>query len=384
MQRELVLDVEKPIAEALARALEAMIEEARMQARRALGEPADAVHQYRRALRRAEAVLDLSWPMMRKLPRKWLGRSLAHARRRTRIARDLDAVLPVVERLQELELFDSEDPALAALRTWLDGCRGELASDEIVAWRLRKNARALAGLADIFQAAIHSWVDVDLVLDRLRESYRTARKAWRRAADSGKAGDVHALRRVTRTLRYQLELLASARPPKPVEAASPAATGATVEGQAPAAPTPAAPSGAPPERPEPPWLAAIAEAHEAMKSLVKELGSVTDLMALQAMVDEADQEAADFDADRLATILGEITEGRIERALAAAAKAFEVPAKRFLVPASEATPPTEAASPAGTAPLAEAAPPARSASPSGAAPQATSAPAGEAHASSDD
>lgn len=355
MQRELVLDVEKPLAEALARALEAMIEEARVQARRALGEPADAVHQYRRALRRAEAVLDLSWPMMRKLPRKWLGRSLAHARRRTRIARDLDAVLPVVERLQELELLDARDPALAALRTWLDGCRGALASDEIVAWRLRKNARALAGLAEIFQAAIHSWVDVELVLDRLRESYRTARKAWRQAADSGKAGDVHALRRATRTLRYQLELLASARPPEPAE------------GEA--------------QRPGPPWLAAIALAHEAMKGLVKELGSVTDLMALQAMVDEADQEAADFDAERLATILGELTEGRIERALSVAAKAFEVPTKRFLVPASEAAPP-EAAPPAGSTAPPEAAPSAGSAAPP-AAPQATAAAASEAHAPTD-
>lgn len=346
MQRELVLDIERPFAEALARALEAIIEEARRQAGRAIDEPADAVHQYRRALRRAEAVLDLSWPMMRKEPRRWLERSLGRARRRTRIARDLDAVMPMVDKIAALDVFEAEDGSLAALRAWLEGCRAELASDEIVAWRLRKNARALAGLADIFQAAIHTWVDHELAIDRLRESYREARQTWKKAVASGKANDVHALRRMARKLRYQLELLASARPPK-VEVASggesasagQGAVGASTDGAAGEAPVAEAARA----RPEPAWLAPVAALHDAVKGLVKELGAVTDLMALRAIVDEADRDSSEFDAERLVAILGELLEGRIERALGEAEKAFAVPAKRLFIAEPEAGAPGDAA-----------------------------------------
>jgi len=349
MQRELVLDIERPVAEALTRALEAMIEEARKQAARAIEEPADAVHQYRRALRRAEAVLDLSWPMMRKQPRQWLERSLARARRRTRVARDLDAVLPMVGKLEALDLFAAEDGSLAAMRTWLEACRAELASDEIVAWRLRKNARALAGLAEIFQAAIHAWVDHELVLDRLRESYRVARKAWRQAADSGKAKDVHALRRAARKLRYQLELLASARAPKavaPAEGAGAAVGGDSAQASPPAGEGPSSPSpSAAPARPEPAWVGAVVDLHDTVKGLVKELGAVTDLMALRAIVDEADRDSAEFDAGRLTAILGELLEGRIERALGEAERAFVVPSKRLLIEEPAAKAPSDA--PAG-------------------------------------
>lgn len=341
MQRELVLDIERPFAEALARALEAIIEEARRQAGRAIDEPADAVHQYRRALRRAEAVLDLSWPMMRKEPRRWLERSLGRARRRTRIARDLDAVMPMVDKIAALDLFEAEDGSLAALRAWLEGCRAELASDEIVAWRLRKNARALAGLADIFQAAIHTWVDHELAIDRLRESYREARQTWKTAVASGKAKDVHALRRAARKLRYQLELLASARPSK-VDAAPAGGESASAGQGAVAAATDGAAAAAPLSdagraRAEPAWLAPVAALHDVVKGLVKELGAVTDLMALRAIVDEADRDSSEFDAERLVAILGELLEGRIERALGEAEKAFAVPAKRLFIAEPEAS-----------------------------------------------
>jgi len=325
MQRELVLDTDKPVAEALSRALEAMIEEARAQSRRAIEAPAAAMHDYRRALRRAESVLELAWPFLRKLPRQWLAKSFVRARRRTRIARDLDAALPVVDKLRDLELLDASDPTLAAVRTWLDACRNELASDEIVAWRLRKNVRSLAGLAEIFASAIHAWVDVEIALESLRRSYRDARRAYRKADASRKFQDVHAFRKSLRRLRYQLELFASTKAPEAPNAGS--SDGSDLELRLPS---------------EPSWVESVRDMHRTMKSLVRELGDVTDLYALRAIVDEAETDEAGFDPERLSAILTELAEGRLERLLSDAGRAFETPPKRIF--AAEVEPAETAAS----------------------------------------
>jgi CHAD domain-containing protein len=318
MQRELVLDSDRPLVEALTRAFEAMLDEARTQSRRAVEEPAGAVHDFRRAMRRAEALLALSRPMLRKVPRCWLDDALTRGRNRTRVVRDLDAVMPLVARLQELELFEAGSSDIDGLRAWLEACRSEVASQEIVAWRLRKNVRALAGLGDIFQSALHAWVDLDLLIESLRDSYRSARKAWKNADDTRRVKDVHELRRRVRALRYQLELLSSLRRPQP---ATPP-------------PAPGEPAPAPPR--EPPWLDGVVSAHTTMKALVRDLGAVTDLIALRAMVDSADEDALGFDRKHLSALLAELTEGRIERVMVDAAAAFATPPKEFLVPSPQA------------------------------------------------
>jgi len=325
MQRELVLDTDKPVAEALSRAIEAMIEEARAQARRAIEAPGDAMHDYRRALRRAESVLELAWPFLRKLPRQWLAKSFTRARRRTRIARDLDAVMPVVDKLRDLELLEAADPTLAAVRTWLDGCRNELASDEIVAWRLRKNVRSLAGSAEIFASAVHAWVDIEIALESLRRTYRDARRAFKKADASRKMQDVHAFRRAVRRLRYQLELFASAKAPADASASAKAPEVASAVGADAARPLAAEPVS------EPAWLESVRDMHRTMKSLAREMGDITDLIALREIVDEAEADEAGFDPERLSAILSELAEGRIERVLSDAGRAFETAPKRIFV-----------------------------------------------------
>jgi hypothetical protein len=136
--------------------------------------------------------------------------------------------------------------------------------------------------------ATHSWVDLDLLIESLRESYRATRRAYRDADKSRKARDVHALRRLVRKLRYQLELLASARPPAAepaAPAATPAAAPAATPPGAPAVATPAAtPEATPGALPEPnatvlppvPRLSAVVTLHVALKALVKDPGAVTD------------------------------------------------------------------------------------------------------------
>lgn len=290
MQRELVLEVDKSVVEGMGRAFEAMLDEAKRQAKSAVESPATAVHDYRRAIRRAESVALLARPLMRKPQRGWIGEALTQARRRTRVLRDLDAVVPVMGRLKELELGDDE--ALIALAAWLDEARGEVASDELVAWRLRKNARSLAGLGEIFAVGLHAWADLDMVIESLRESYRRVRKAYAQADKSRELDDVHAWRRATRALRYQLELMSS-------RADLPMATG-------------------------------LAEAHAVFKSMVKELGQVTDFIAMQGLVDEARESVVGVELKGLSRALSDLIASRLERVYAEAALTFSLKPRDFL------------------------------------------------------
>lgn len=290
MQRELVLEADKSVVEGMGRAFEAMLDEAKRQAKSAVESPATAVHDYRRAIRRAESVALLARPLMRKPQRGWIGEALTRARRRTRVLRDLDAVVPVMGRLKELELGDDE--ALIALAAWLDEARGEVASDELVAWRLRKNARSLAGLGEIFAVGLHAWADLDLVTESLRESYRRVRKAYAQADKSRELDDVHAWRRATRALRYQLELMSS--------------------------------------RADLPMAAGLSEAHAIFKSMVKELGQVTDLIAMRGLVDEARETVVGVELKGLSRALSDLIASRLERVFAEAALTFSLKPRDFL------------------------------------------------------
>ena len=290
MQRELVLEADRSVVEGMGRAFEAMLEEAKQQAKAAVDSPATAVHDYRRAIRRAESVALLAWPLMRKPQRGWIGKALTQARRRTRVLRDLDAVLPVMARLKELELGDDE--ALIALAVWLDEARGEVASDELVAWRLRKNARSLAGLGEIFAVGLHAWADLDLVIESLRETYRRVRKAYAKADATRELDDVHAWRRATRALRYQLELMSS--------------------------------------RPDLPMAAGLADAHVIFKSMVKELGQVTDLIAMRGLLDEARASVVGVDLKPLSRALSDLIVSRLERVFAEAGLTFAMKPRDFL------------------------------------------------------
>lgn len=313
MQRELVLESGKSVVEGMVKAFEAMMEEARAQAKAAVESPATAVHDYRRAARRAESVVLLAWPLMRKAQRGWIREAVDKARRRTRVLRDLDAVMPVLGKLQELEL-DEEGGALAALEAWLEEARGDVASAELVAWRLRKNVRSLAGLGEIFAVGLHAWADTDLILESLKESYRFARKAWQKAEKTRKLDDIHAWRRAVRTLRYQLELLAS--------------------------------------RPDLDAAEALGAAHRTFKEMVKELGQVTDLIALRHIVEDAREHVVGVDWKRLLRNVDEVIGARTERLFEDARVSFAVRPRDFVVPVVEEELPLEEAAPAEASPVA--------------------------------
>jgi len=317
MQEPLRLPPDLPLADQLAAAFAAMMNEARRQARGAVDTPASAVHDYRRAVRRAQAVVSLTRPMMRKHGRRLLEGELARATRSTRTLRDLDAVMPMLGKLEGADLDAGDAVALGALRGYLEAAQAELAGSEISAWRLRKNVRALAGLEDIYRAALHAWVEPDMLLDALRDHYKDTRRAYRTAKSTLNVGDLHTWRKSARTLRYQLELLATT---SAIDAGLPAL-------------------------------------HDTFVKQVKQLGAVTDLMALATIVADADAELLGTDPRALVDKLEALVDARATAAFLDAEVTFALKPRDFATPAPHE--PAAEAAPAGgetPAPAPEAAP----------------------------
>lgn len=298
MQRPLQLQGDRPLADQLAGAFAAMIDEARIQARNAVDAPGQSLHDFRRAVRRAQALVSLTGPMLRKRARKLVTEGLARATRRTRTLRDLDAVMPMVAKLEGADLGPGDTAALASLRGYIESAQAELAGSEITAWRLRKNVRSLAGLDDIFRVGLHQWVENDMLLESLRDHYKDTRTKFREAQKTLRVGDLHTWRKSARTLRYQLELLATANGLE----------------------------------------AGIEQLYTTFEKQVKQLGSVTDLMALAAIVSEAQPELLGVDPEALVDKLEALVDARATAAFLDAEITFAVKPKSFAWPSERALP----------------------------------------------
>jgi CHAD domain-containing protein len=309
MQKQLTLTPELPLADALATAFEAMLSEARERSDAALEAPAASVHNFRRALRRAEALLDLAAPFLRKRQLAWLDVALRRARRKTRLLRDLDALhagladlAPELDALAPAPLAETDatpedgprPPAPSeAIRALIEAVRGEVASPELVAWRLRGNLRELAGLGAVFRAGLGR-VEAEALVESARETWRTTRKAMKEAAREGSAEALHDWRKASRVLRYQLELLGSA-----------------------------------------PALAPDVAPHlEGVRELTSRLGELTDLFALHGLVRASDRATLGMSPRKLARGLEGLVRARTSDIFSRADAVLALRPKDFLAPAA--------------------------------------------------
>lgn len=165
-------------------------------------EPAAAVHQLRRNLRRMRALLRLVRPIVGKAAWKLenaalrdLGRQLSHAR---------DAVVMG----QTLERLLGDDPeTAAALQQMLPAPAAvELPALEEVCWVLER----VRGRMEAWPLSGKRW---GLVGRGLEATYRAGRLAGRRARRRPTGESLHEWRKRAKELRYQLETLAPWRPP---------------------------------------------------------------------------------------------------------------------------------------------------------------------------
>lgn len=160
-----------------------------------------AVHQARKGLRRARAVLELVAAALPKSERRAVGKALQEARRALSTIRD-HAVAP--ETLGALAL--GEDDRATAKRV-LDNAAEALPAAQEIKQLLAESAARAAAQGEALAAALPAEIDLDTLLDGLRGVYAEARRA-RRAGKRSKQW-FHAWRRRSKELSYQLELLAS-------------------------------------------------------------------------------------------------------------------------------------------------------------------------------
>jgi CHAD domain-containing protein len=175
------------------------------QARKAAGNAGDdlddAVHEYRKSLRRARAILALVSDDLPEVDADAILQTLRRARRAVSAARD-HAVAP--KALAGLALDDG--PREAAQQV-IAAARAAAPDRDEVTRHLAAGADQVAGTADALAVALPTDLDWPMVLDGVARTYRAARRQLGDAKRSRRA--FHAWRRRTKELSYQLALIAA-------------------------------------------------------------------------------------------------------------------------------------------------------------------------------
>jgi hypothetical protein len=170
------------------------------------GRQAKAVHEFRKALRRARAVLALVQEALPRDARKAAREALRDARRAVGTARD-QTVAP--ETLGLLSLGEEErEMALAVLGA---AARAVPPASEIEIALAEGAARAAAEV-EVVEAALPAAIGWPTIVAGLEAEYRRARRARRAAKRSRSA--FHSWRRRTKELAHQLDLVARHAGPK--------------------------------------------------------------------------------------------------------------------------------------------------------------------------
>jgi CHAD domain-containing protein len=201
--KKLLLDPNTPLAAGLGRALERILQYAVASAQRVEGEPKKAVHDFRKSIRRARALVKLSRPFLNKSARKELEATLKAAVAPTSLLRDIDVLIGHVGKREDAspELRGDLESRLRAERE-----ARNLSPADVV---LGVSSDAVAPLGERYAGALPDELARRRLSKALRRSYKAARHALAEAR--GGAGDrdeaIHDFRKRVKELRYQLELL---------------------------------------------------------------------------------------------------------------------------------------------------------------------------------
>lgn len=243
------------------------------------GGATSAVHEARKALRRARAVLELIADALPKSERRAVKKTLQDARRALSTVRD-HAVAP--ETLAALNL-DDEDRATG--RKVLDNAAEAMPAPAEIKQLLTESGARAAAQVDALEAALPQELRWSTIAVGLKNVYRAAREARKGARKSAKS--FHAWRRRSKELVYQLELL----------------------------------SGHAGDR--------TREIHDEVLNVTNELGTVVDLIMLREFVETYGQGVAPDAIERLQHTIDAQVHETMGTARKAAAKPFKVKAKKF-------------------------------------------------------
>lgn len=200
--RRLQLAADRPFREGLIAALEQILAVATSHAETAAADPATAVHQHRKALRRARAVIRLARPLLSRRSMHRLDVSLKEAHRSQSNARDAGVL--------EHALSIAGEPAeqTGELGGALEAHRRRELDDQRIAAALAASVEAIRDIPARFAQALPEEVELDDLLRGLRRSYRRARAELARVETVADPFHIHNWRKRNKDVTYQLELLA--------------------------------------------------------------------------------------------------------------------------------------------------------------------------------
>ena len=204
---KLTLSDRLPLNRAVAQAMSSVVEHAAGMAAQASRQPTRAVHEWRKSLRRARALLRLVRPALDDRIRQSVGTSLRNAQRAASSLRDAEALLLALQSLRrEPGQTAAERRAITAFaRTQ----RRAAPTPDAAARTLTSHRPRIQAAAERFERALPPELDWPDLEQGLRASYARARRALRRLRRTEADEDFHDLRKAIKALHYQAELLAS-------------------------------------------------------------------------------------------------------------------------------------------------------------------------------
>lgn len=238
--KKLTLSPDAPLRQAIIDAMSSILAYAVQMAKQAKDEPVVAVHEYRKSLRRARALLRL---LQAELGPDFseLNGQLRELVRRTSQTRDLDVLADTLGGLPE-PLKAKEQRDREAVLALITQTRQEREALDISALLARDLDILQTMRFDLVQAMPedYGW---EQLCEGIARAHKRARMALANAIAHGDDEDIHDWRKRVKELRYQLELLTSRHHHAPLE-----------------------------------------DAHEHLSALAERLGQVTDLMILRDFI----------------------------------------------------------------------------------------------------
>jgi CHAD domain-containing protein len=206
VKQKLALPRKRALRDGVLAAFSRVLGVARRAARAAPGDPVRAVHEFRKSIRRARALVSLLSPALGKRAAGGFVRALRRAFRETGALRDADILLAT---LRDLPPHPSEEPARAAAQEVLSARERESPGPEETAQILEGSARALRPLPAALEVVLPELFSTGDLERGLARSERRVRRALARALETQTEEDFHEWRKRVKELRYQIELLAA-------------------------------------------------------------------------------------------------------------------------------------------------------------------------------
>jgi CHAD domain-containing protein len=216
-QGRLQLPAGMSLRQGVVHAMREVVAHAEQMARLARRRPSFAVHEWRKSMRRARALLRLFRHLLDEADRERVTTALRNAQRAASRLRDADVLLPVVEELvADKHTASKQRVVLVRIKRQLRASRRRLRDPGSTASAtLARHLGPVRAAVDRFERGLPAEVRLEDVEAGLGKSYRRTVAAFHRTRkDPGDEVAFHDLRKATKVLHYQAELLGRAGDPR--------------------------------------------------------------------------------------------------------------------------------------------------------------------------